>query len=209
MIASLTGELRRVDVDRAHVQIGPIVCELLVAASDVGDLEASVGEEVTFHTVLYFQGDSSGGSLEPRLIGFLRLDDKRFFEKFITVKGIGPKTALRALTAPVGEIAEAIEHKNTRFLSGLKGIGKRTAELMVAELSGKVGAFMGLAAPRGAVASHTSEDEAAIAVLTSPQMGLRRAEAEALLNRAKQAKPGAMSAEELVPEMLKLYSQRA
>jgi Holliday junction DNA helicase RuvA len=209
MISSLTGELRRVDEDRAHLQIGPVVCELLVAASDVGELQASMGEEVTFHTVLYFQGDSSGGSLEPRLIGFLRVDDKRFFEKFITVKGIGPKTALRALTAPVGEIADAIENKNTRFLSSLKGIGKRTAELMIAELSGKVGAFMGLASPRAAAPERNSEDEAAIAVLTSPQMGLRRSEAETLLNRAKQAKPQARSADELIPEMLKLYSQRA
>ncbi len=208
MISSLTGELRRVDEDRAHLQIGPVICELLVAASDVGELQASMGEEVTFHTVLYFQGDSSGGSLEPRLIGFLRLDDKRFFEKFITVKGIGPKTALRALTAPVGEIADAIENKNTRFLSSLKGIGKRTAELIIAELSGKVGAFMGLASPRQAAPERNSEDEAAIAVLTSPQMGLRRSEAETLLNRAKQARPEARSADQLIPEMLKLYSQR-
>ena len=55
----------------------------------------------------------------------------------------------------------------------------------------------------------TSEDEAAIGVLTSPQMGLRRAEAEALLNRAKQSKPAAAKAEELVPEMLRLHAQRA
>src|SRR5206468_886755 len=67
--------------------------------------------------------------------------DKRFFEKFITVKGIGPKTALRALTVPVGEIAQAIEEKNARFLVQLDGIGKRTAELIIAELAGKVAEF--------------------------------------------------------------------
>src|SRR5215210_5074477 len=91
--------------------------------------------------MFYLQGDSGGGNIEPRLIGFLRPEDKRFFEKFITVKGIGPKTALRALTVPVGEIAQAIESKETRFLVGLDGIGKRTAELIVAELSGKVKDF--------------------------------------------------------------------
>jgi len=209
MIASVTGDLRRVDEHRVHLQIGPILCELLVPASDIGELEASLGEQVTLHTVFYIQGDAGGGSLEPRLIGFLRREDKRFFEIFITVKGIGPKTALRALTVPVGEIAQAIEQKDVRALSNLKGIGKRTAELMVAELSGKVSGFMGIAAPRTALPARTDEDEAAISILTSPQMGLRRAEAEALLSRVKQANPRAQKADDLVPEMLKLYAQRA
>jgi Holliday junction DNA helicase RuvA len=209
MIAALTGELRRVDEDRVHLRVGPLLCELLVPASDLTELQTSLGEEITFHTVFYIQGDASGGSLEPRLIGFLRPQDKQFFEKFITVKRIGPKTALRALHVPVGEIAQAVEMKNGRFLSGLKGIGKRTAELMIAELSGKLGDLVGIAAPRAPAPQHTSEDEAAIAVLTSAQMGLRRAEAEALLNRVKQIRPAARKAEELVPEMLRLYSQRA
>jgi Holliday junction DNA helicase RuvA len=209
MISALTGELRRVEEDRVHLRVGPVLCELLVPASDLTELQASLGEETTFHTVFYIQGDAGGGSLEPRLIGFLRPNDKQFFEKFVTVKGIGPKTALRALHVPVGEIAQAIETKNARFLSGLKGIGKRTAELMIAELSGKLGELVGIAEPRTTVPQHTTEDDAAIAVLTSPQMGLRRAEAEALLNRAKQVRPAARTAEELVPEMLKIYSQRA
>src|SRR6476661_9839461 len=126
MISSLTGQLQRVDEDRVHLRVGPMVYETLVPASDVPLLQAGVGEEMTFHTIFYLEGDASGGSLEPRLIGFLRADDKRFFEKFITVKGIGPKTALRAFTVPVGEIAQAIESKDARFLVQLDGIGKRT-----------------------------------------------------------------------------------
>src|SRR5688500_55818 len=114
MISAITGELRRVDDDRVHLKVGPMLLELLVAASDLTELHASLGEELTFHTMFYLQGDSGGGSIEPRLIGFLRPDDKRFFEKFITVKGIGPKTALRALTVPVGEIAQAIRSEERR-----------------------------------------------------------------------------------------------
>src|SRR3954452_8937448 len=129
MISALSGELRRVDEDRVHVQAGPMLLELLVPAVDLIELQASVGQEMTFHTILYLQGDSSGGNIEPRLIGFLRADDKRFFQKFITVKGIGPKTALRAFTVPVGEIAQAIEAKDDRFLKQLEGVGKRTAEM--------------------------------------------------------------------------------
>jgi Holliday junction DNA helicase RuvA len=210
MIASLTGELREVQEDRVHVAVGPILYELMVAAADVDLLQAAVGQELTFHTIFYMQGDASGGNIEPRLIGFLRKEDKRFFEKFITVKGIGPKTALRALTVPVGEIASAIESKNTKFLIGLNGIGRRTAELMIAELGGKVGAF---ATTAGAVVAssrrrYSAEEEAALAFATSPQIGLRLVDAERLLERVKSSDASLATAEEILPEMLKLHSAR-
>jgi Holliday junction DNA helicase RuvA len=215
MIASLTGELRHTDEDRVHLAVGPIVYELLVPSADLDVLQAAVGKELTFHTLMYFQGDAGGGNIEPRLIGFLRLQDKKFFEKFITVKGIGPKTALRALTVPVGEIAAAIEAKNTRFLIGLNGIGRRTAELMIAELAGKVAHFAGSvdAAAISASASSASrrwsaEEQAALAFATSPQIGLRLADAEKLLERVKSTDATLATAEQILPEMLKLHSAR-
>ncbi len=157
MIAALTGELRHVHPDRVHLQAGAMLFELLVPASDVPLLQSGVGESMTFHTIFYLEGDGTGGSMEPRLIGFLRPEDKKFFEKFITVKGIGPKKALRALIHPAGEIAQAIESKDTRFLVGLPQIGKRMAEQIVAELAGKVAGF---AIPRadGAPASPPPAD---------------------------------------------------
>src|ERR1700722_15132332 len=108
MISALTGILHHVDEDRAQVKVGPIQYELLVPAADVAELRESVGEELTFHTIFYLGGDAARGGLEPALIGFLRAEDKKFFDKFTTVKGIGAKTALKALTMPVGQIAEAI-----------------------------------------------------------------------------------------------------
>ena len=211
MIASLTGELRESLDDRVHLQVGPILYELLVPAADLASLQASVGETLTFHTILYLEGDPNRGNLEPRLIGFMRASDKRFFERFTTVKGIGVKTALRALTVPVGEIAKAIESRDARFLVGLDGIGKRTAELIVAELSGKVKDF---ATGYGDVSvtplrhRGSPEEEAAIAFATGPQMGLRRADAERLLQRVKSANPAMNTAEQLLPEMLRLYTSR-
>src|SRR5580704_14355501 len=114
MISSLTGELRRVDEDRVHVAAGAMVLELLVPAADLSELRATVGEQVTFHTILELEGDPTRGNLAPRLIGFLRPEDKKFFELFITVKGIGPKKALRALAVPINQIARAIESRDAR-----------------------------------------------------------------------------------------------
>ena len=52
------------------------------------------------------------------------------------MKGIGPKKALKALILPTGEIAQAIETRNSRFLVELPQIGKRMAEQVIAELAG-------------------------------------------------------------------------
>ena len=65
MIASLTGELRQTEDDRVHLAVGPIVYELLVPSADLDVLQAAVGKELTFHTLMYLQGDASGGNIEP------------------------------------------------------------------------------------------------------------------------------------------------
>ena len=211
MIASLTGELVEVAEDRIYVRAGAMVYELLITAADVDLLQAGVGQEMTFHTLFYLQGDASGGNIEPRLIGFLRLQDKKFFEKFITVKGIGPRKALKALALPVGEIAQAIESKNTRFLIELPEIGKRMAEQIVAELAGKVQEFATahVGATVGAVIGHGARspaEEDAIAALMA--LGERRIDAEHLLDRVRQNVPNLKSTDSLVREMLRMRTVR-
>src|SRR5260221_7463586 len=71
MISALTGELRRVDEDRIHVQAGPMLYELLVPAADLTELQARLGETLTLHTLFYLGGDPSRGGNEPTLLGFL------------------------------------------------------------------------------------------------------------------------------------------
>ena len=212
MIASLTGTLSHVDESHVHLTAGPIVYELLIPAADTPALVASLGETVTFHTIFYLSGDPSRGGLDPTLIGFLRPQDKQFFELFTTVKGIGPKRALRALTVPVGELAAAIEAKETRYLIGLPEIGKRTAETIIAELAGKVAKFALAAeitarsAGQTAVARRSAMEEDAIAALM--QLGDRRPDAEGWLERAKAGNPDLKTTDSLLREMLRLRTAR-
>jgi Holliday junction DNA helicase RuvA len=207
MISALTGTLKRVEEDRIHLQAGPVLYELLVPAADITELQASLGEDLTLHTIFYFEGDASRGNLEPRLIGFIRSEDRKFFDRFTTVKGIGPKTALRALTLPVGQIAQAIEEKNTRFLVELKGIGKRTAELIVAELAGKMKDFAtGYGTKAVVMAARPNFEEDAIAGLMA--LGEPRVVAERLLERAKQVTPSLKSTDGLLREMLRMRTGR-
>ncbi len=79
---------------------------------------------------------------KPVLIGFETREDKAFFQTFITVDAIGPMKAVKAMTCPTEEIAAAIEKKDVQFLSTLSGIGKRTAEKIIATLHGKVERFV-------------------------------------------------------------------
>ena len=194
------------------MQVGPVMIEMLIPASDVPLLQAGVGQEMTFHTMFYLEGDASGGNIEPRLVGFLRPEDKRFFEKFITVKGIGPKKALKALALPTGDVAHAIESKDTRFLVGLPQIGKRMADQIIAELAGKVGEFVSVGAGAGngkgaiGAAARSAVEEDAISTLMA--LGERRLDAEHLLERARQSNSGLKTTEALVREMLRMRTVR-
>jgi Holliday junction DNA helicase RuvA len=208
MISAITGELRRVDPDRIQLACANLQYEILVPAFDIIQLQANVGEQVTFQTIFDLEGDATRGGLTPRLIGFLRPEDKRFFQLFITVKGIGPKRALRALVQPTGEIAQAIESKNTRFLVELPEIGKRTAEQIVAELSGKMASFAldHALAGRKLTARPTIE----LAALEGAMiLGIPRIEADRLLDRAQQSEVKLNSTESLLREMLRLRTARA
>ena len=202
MISAITGELRRVEEDRISLQCGPILYELLVPAADITELHVNLGEQVTFHTIFYLEGDAARGNLEPKLIGFLRADDRKFFERFTTVKGIGAKTALKALTVPVGQIAAAIESKDTRMLLQLKGVGRRTAELIVAELAGKMKDFVSDSAPVAVQTRLENFEEDAIAALVA--LGESKVIAHRLLDRVRQSNPRLNDTDALLREMLRM-----
>jgi Holliday junction DNA helicase RuvA len=210
MISALTGTLTAVSENAVQLRSDPFVFDLLVPAADVESLRAQLEQEITFHTIFYLEGTAGGGNLDPKLLGFLRPEDKAFFHLFTTVKGIGPKTALRALSAPVGEIAQAIESKDTRFLVNLDGIGKRTAELIIAELAGKVQKFatahagVEIAAYAASGAKLSQNEEDALVAMTT--LGERRPDAERLLERVKIQHKDLKSTDALLREMLRLRS---
>lgn len=209
MISALTGQLSKVHDASVELASGPFTFSLLVPAIDVEPLRGQVNRELTFHTIFYLEGSSSGGNLDPKLIGFLRTDDRAFFDLFTTVKGIGPKTALRALTEPIGTIASWIESKDARSLTKLAGIGKRTAELVIAELAGKCAKFATHVvdpSPTGRTQTNsarnfTPDQEDALRALIS--LGERRLDAENLLDRVLRANPSLRDTNEMVTEMLR------
>jgi holliday junction DNA helicase RuvA len=119
-----------------------IAYELMIPAFLEPGLRLKIGQRITLVTFHYFDSPNQGATFIPRLIGFLSPRDRDFFELFTTVKGIGNRKALRAMALEPAKIAAAIAAKDAKGLTQLPEIGKRLAETIIAELSGKVEAYL-------------------------------------------------------------------
>ncbi|MCL2646346.1 MAG: helix-hairpin-helix domain-containing protein [Phycisphaerales bacterium] len=205
MIVKLAGKLEFVGEDCVHVTSGDFTRELLVPAADVPFLQTKVGQTVTFFTLEYIEGNPSFGGMAPKMLGFLRSEDKEFFDLFTTVKGIGTRKGLRAFAIPTNQIASAIALKDVRKLSSLPGIGKRMAETIVAELHGRVERFA-VGAAEGAAAVETLPDyqQGAIAALVT--LGERRGDAETWVRRVCEVDPTLKDPQKIVPAVFRLKS---
>lgn len=206
MIARITGVLERLDGSACLIVpegTPGLAYEVMVPSFAAEDLTNRRGGVVVLHTIEVFEGSSQGANLTPRLLGFVSDSDKRFFQLFITVKGLGARKALKAMAEPVSEIAAAIARRDTKWLQQLPEIGKRLAETMVAELHGKADKFIGVdfdASAPGRKAGASAElkpatdgsqlGEAALqAVEALVRLGENRAEAIRKVERVLEQRP--------------------
>jgi Holliday junction DNA helicase RuvA len=186
MIARITGTLIELDPEANSVmlEVGDIAYELMVPGYAVSNLSQKTNQTITLYCLEYYEGSATGGNLIPRMVGFPQSGDKVFFQRFISVKGIGIRKALRCLARPLADIAHSIEAADTKMLITLPEIGKRTAELIIAELKGKMADFA-MAATGTAAAARTPltpiETEALEILL---QLGERATDAEEFIARA-------------------------
>jgi Holliday junction DNA helicase RuvA len=147
----------------------------------------------TYH---YLQTDPAKSI--PVLIGFINDIEKDFFEVFITVSGIGPRAALRALNKPISEIARAIDEGDLTFLKSLPGIGEQRAKEIIAKLQNKIGRF-GLIQDnvlKGQESKTKDIQQEALSVLM--QLEYKKAEAVNMIKRALEGSPEIQSTEDLL-----------
>jgi holliday junction DNA helicase RuvA len=141
LITRITGKLVRLDGDAARLEVGALEYEVFIPEFVRRQLQALMGSEVSLKTIEYIEGNTQGGRLVPRLIGFLADVELEFFEMVCSVDGMGVKKTLRAMVRPVREVAEAIEEQNLKELSLLPGIGPAMSERIVAKLRRKMAKF--------------------------------------------------------------------
>ena len=202
MIRRMKGVLESVEDGVAVVDVGGIGYEIILPPIVAGSLQGKEGDVVTIITRHYLYGD--GHTFQPVLIGFLREQDREFYDLLANVPRLGPTRAARALARPVSEIARAIELGDHRFLQGLPGIGKRVAAEMVTNLRGNIGTFIEAEEMEElqAVRTGTALEQAALEVL-SARLGYSQSRAATLIQAALERRPDVQTVEDLIREALK------
>lgn len=209
MITRITGQLESIENHRAYIAPeGGLVYEVLLPTFAAVRLGGSIGQIVTLHTIHYLEGSSQGSHFVPRLAGFLTPTDRQFFELFTTVKGIGPRKALRALGLETGQVAGAIADRDVKLLQSLPEIGKRMAETIVATLHGKVDTFVSGAVyggePGGGTTASPRSGAAREALEVLMQLGETRSQAVAWIDQVMAGDGEIEDSEQLIAAVLRL-----
>jgi len=157
MIAGLSGRLESFGNNWAIINVGGVSFHVFVPTSTLSTLGA-IGKEVKLHTHLHVREDNLA------LYGFSSAEELALFQILLGVSGIGPKLAMAMLSAmEVEQLTMAIASGNADLLTGIPGIGKKTADRIILELKDKIGTGWIQTTELGAV----QENSEVLAALTS------------------------------------------
>lgn len=204
MITKISGKLLTLSADACTLEVGAFEYEVLIPEFTRRHLQNEIGQALSLHTIDYLEGNPMQGRLTPRLIGFLSGIEREFFELFCQVDGVGVKKALRAMIRPVEEVAELIENKDAKGLSGLPGIGPATAERIIAKLRRKIPKFALLVA-RDAPAGDIEQDLVSEAIEVLKALGHSETDARKLIDESLDRKKKFKDVEALLHAV---YEQR-
>ena len=170
MIGRLTGILREKNPPQVLLDVGGVGYEVDVPMSTFFNLPAP-GEPVQLLTHLVVREDAH------LLYGFLTEGERATFRELVKISGVGPRTALAILSGlSVAELAAAVSRQDSARLVKVPGIGKKTAERLLLELKGKLGAELSL--PAGATPPSDAQADIAQALQA---LGYNEREAQAAI----------------------------
>jgi Holliday junction DNA helicase RuvA len=168
MIGRLSGLLAGKSPPQLLVDVHGVGYEVDVPMSTFYNLPA-LGEPVVLLTHFVVREDAQV------LFGFLTPEERATFRQLVKISGVGPRTALAILSGlSVGELAHAVSLQESGRLVKVPGIGKKTAERLLLELKGKLGAELALPA-------HAASDAQADILQALVALGYSEREAAAAL----------------------------
>jgi Holliday junction DNA helicase RuvA len=151
MIGKLTGTLLEKNPPQILIDCHGVGYEVDVPMSTFYNLPA-VGEKVALLTHFVVREDAQ------ILYGFGTAQEREAFRQLIKISGVGPRTALSVLSGMgVSDLAQAVTAQEAGRLVKVPGIGKKTAERLLLELKGKLGADIGV--PTGGVVRGESHSD--------------------------------------------------
>jgi Holliday junction DNA helicase RuvA len=198
VIGYLQGKILKKDDDRVLLLANQVGYEVLVPAVVMGSLaDKNAGDDLALH--IYYQ--QTERQPKPVLIGFNHDVEKEFFQSFISVEDIGPLKAVKAMTLPVGEIARAIEDRDVEALGRLRGIGKRTAQKIIATLGGRMGKFALMRTEPSPLLPPGADFSQQVLDVMVQQLGHRVADARRMIAEALKRNSAISTPEELFEEV--------
>ncbi|MDP2929941.1 MAG: Holliday junction branch migration protein RuvA [Candidatus Omnitrophota bacterium] len=201
MISEINGKLKKKKESSVILDVNGICYEVMIPPAVMKNLDTTGGGEPTISLKVYHYYQMDTSKAIPVLVGFLNEIERDFFEQFITVSGVGPKAACRALALSFSVIAEAIDKGDMALLKTLPGIGAQKAREIIAKLQGKVGKFCLMQDRFLEDSPKIKEDikEEALNVLT--QLQYKKNEAGDMIEKAIRRNPGVSSCEEILNEV--------
>jgi Holliday junction DNA helicase RuvA len=181
MIAHLRGLLLSKAPNQAVIECAGVGYELAISVTTFSAL-GNEGAEASLHVHTHVRED------QIALFGFAEAQEKRLFEKLLTISGIGPKLAVTVLSGiSADRLVMAIRGADHAALTKVPGIGKKTAERVVLELKDKLEDIAVAQDVAGTVHHHGAASDDALSALIN--LGYPRPAAQKAIDTAIERNP--------------------
>ena len=195
MISFLVGIIEEKIEGSIQINVNGVGYEVFVSNNTLVSLP-NLGETTKILTYMAVREDG------VFLYGFSGAEEKDLFLKLITVSGVGAKVALGILSGlNLSDLIVAIKTEDTRLLSKIKGLGKKTAERICLELKDKI-STVGVPLTDQTFSENYDESAVEMATETLISLGINKNDAYKLAR--SYAKDGA-TAEEIISKALRGY----
>jgi Holliday junction DNA helicase RuvA len=179
MISHLRGVVLKKKRDGVVVEAAGVGYDVLLPGAVAAQLaDVAPGDEIAL--VISYHLVATPSRITPLLVGFANDVEREFFEHFISVSGVGPKAAARALTLPFARVAQAVIEEDVAALTLLPGVGRKRAEEIIHQLKDKVAAAA-LCRTRAEAAPPTAAGALLEAEAILEQLGYNRPEIKAMI----------------------------
>lgn len=194
MIEQLRGILVQKHPTSAVIDCGGVGYGVQVSTR-TGEALAATGTEVTLYTHLVVREDAF------TLFGFIDEQEKELFLQMIEVNGVGPKMAQRILSSVTpGDFLAMISRGDRAALGRIKGIGKKTSEMLVLALKDKAAALSSVTGGNTTELLPAEEQEAVLALHT---LGVKEPAASKAVEKAMEILGKGAGVEKIIPEALR------
>jgi len=197
MIARLSGNLIEKSITQCIVDVRGVGYRVVVPLTTFYELP-EIGQPVVIHIHTHVREDA------VNLYGFHTQEERAVFQLMISVSGIGPKLAINILSGiAAGELIRAVTKDDLKRLTGIPGVGKKTAERMILEMKDKAAKFGRESVPAGTVAVRTGDQVKDDALSALVNLGYKGSTVKGVIDRIMQEAREVQSLDQLLKQALK------